>query len=766
MSSSRTVSVEIGRGDGGLANASYPTYQDIRTRTTMLNGVYAHQMFPRAMSLATGDAAAAERVFAHFVTTNYFAVLGAAPAANRLMGAMDGEQPGASPVAVLSDGFWTRRFNRDPAVGGRAVRLDQQPFTVAGVAPKDFQGTGVLATDLWLPLNMVATGKTWESIVTNRHGAAFAIGARLGTGVSVAQASAEIDALGRVLDREHPNPAGPQRLRALPSSRAGGNSRVIALFLAMLMTIVSLVLMVACANVASILLSRAAARRREIAVRLAIGAGRSRLVRQLLTETTLLIVLGGIGGLLLARLATSVIVPLLPSLPFPVSVTLALDERVLAFTIALSLVAALLSGLLPALQSSKADVARALKDESPSPRGSRLRSAFVVGQVALSILLAVMAGMFVRALQRAGSSDPGFDPRGVELATVNISTAGYTDKTGPRFQRELVDRVRQLPSVESATLARVLPGGFEGIGLGAIAAPGYVNPNGKPFFFPSWNVVDPGYFATLKIPIVEGRDFADLDVAGRPPVAIVGERIARLLWPGQRAVGQLISHQGFGPQGPEAQPPRLIVGVVRDVNTSSLIDGLAESYVYVPLRQQYQSTVTLAVRAKNGQRLADAIRGLVATMDPNLPIVTSETLEDWTALGLVPRKIAASAAGSLGFVGMVLAAIGIYGVTAYAVERRTREFGIRIALGAPNGEILKMVIGQGIRLALAGTAIGLVLAAGASTVLVGFLFGIPPLDPVVFGGTAALFVAVGLAACHGPARRATKVDPLVVLRYE
>jgi putative ABC transport system permease protein len=533
---------------------------------------------------------------------------------------------------------------------------------------------------------------------------------------------------------------------------------------------VTIVLIVACANIAGMLLARAASRRQEIAVRLAIGAGRGRLIRQLLTETAMLFALGGIGGLALARALTWLIVPLLPSLPMPVSVSLSLDGRVIAFTMGLSLIAAVLSGLVPALQASKADVVTALKDDAPAASGrSRVRHAFVIAQVAFSLLLVVVAGLFVRALQQAGSMNPGFDPHGVELASLDLSMAGYTDTTGARFARDLIDRVRQLPAVEAATIARVLPGGFEGIGLGGVTAPGEALP-ADPLFVPAWNIVEPGYFATLRIPLVAGRDFSATDLAGAQPVAIVGEGVARRFWPGQGAVGNYLAKQVYGPDGrPNGMRTLLVVGVARDVKTSSLIDGQAESYVYVPWQQETSrmtANMTIAARTTRGQRIADEIRAVLASMNPTLPIVTSQTLEEAAALGLTPQRVVASIAGSLGSIGVLLAAIGIYGVTAYAVTRRTREFGIRLALGARRADIVGMVLRQGMRLAAIGAAIGLALSAAASRVLVVVLAGVSPMDPLIFGGATALFIAIGLAACYGPARRATKVDPLIALRYE
>jgi putative ABC transport system permease protein len=407
----------------------------------------------------------------------------------------------------------------------------------------------------------------------------------------------------------------------------------------------------------------------------------------------------------------------------------------------------------------------ALKDDTHAPTARwRLRTAFVVAQVAFSLVLVVSAGLFVKALQRAGSAQPGFDPRGVTLVSLDLSMGRYTDATGPRFWRELLQRVRQLPSVQAATIARVLPGGFEGIGIGGVKIPGAVRPAGAPSLRYSWNIVEPGYFATLRIPLVEGRDFNAADAAGSQPVVIVAEGAARQFWPGGGALGKTISYRADG-----RDRTAVVVGVVGDVKSSSLVDGLAGSFVYLPLQQYYTSsmtaTMTVAARSVQGQRVAADIRALVASMDPSLAVVSS-TLEDSAALGLAPQRIAMSLSGTLGIVGLLLAAIGVYGVTAYTVARRSREIGIRIALGARRSDIMAMVLRQGLMLTAIGSAIGLLLAAGVSQALVVFLFGVPPMHPPTFVTAVLVFAAVGFVACYLPARRATSVDPLRALRRE
>src|SRR5262249_16728888 len=451
-----------------------------------------------------------------------------------------------------------------------------------------------------------------------------------------------------------------------------------------------------------------------------------------------------------------------------ISVSLALDGRVILFVTALSLLAALLSGLAPTLQASKGDVLSGFKHDSRRVLGRlRLRHAFVVAQVALSVLLVVTAGLFVRALQQVGSSAPGFDPKSVELASIDLSAAGYTETTAPPFLRELVDRVRRLPEVEAATIAAVLPGGFEGIGLGGLSVDGVTAPDNAQLFSPVWNIVEPGYFATLDMRLLAGRDFTSNDRNGTQPVVILGEAAARKFWPGKEAVGLYVHQEQFSPAG-RSRRTLLVVGVARDPKFGSLVDGTTGIYAYVPLQQQYLRGVNpmIAARSTHGQRLNVQISGVVGSATPNAPLITSQTAEEYAALGLVPQRVVASLSGSLGVVGLLLAAMGIYGVTAYTVTRRTREIGIRMALGARRADVVSMVLRQGMSLVAIGTIAGLVLAAVASQALQVFLLGISPLDPIVFSGAVALFACTGLAACYTPVRRATQIDPINALREE
>jgi predicted permease len=768
--SARLVDVGTNRGPGGFGPTSYPNYVDIRRRATSLSSAYACSRFPQTMTLASAESGIqAEKVFGTFATLNYFTGLGVIPAVGRLFDVSDSESPGASPIAVLSYRVWTRRFHQDPTIAGQRLTLNGVLFTIVGVASEGFQGTGIRASDVWVPTGMAETTTALGvAALTNRSAAWLLIGGRLKPGVGISEAAAEIDAIGRTLERAYPDQNRDTGLRLLASSPIPGSNGPVIAFVGFLTFIIWLVLAVACANVAGVQLARATARRQEIAVRLTMGAGRGRLVRQLLTETALLFALGGAAGLWLARGATSLLSSYLSGSSFAVDVPLVLDGRVIAFTTGFTLVAALVSGLAPALQASKADLASTLKDDAQAPAHLRLRHLFLGAQVAFSLLLVVLAGLCGRALQYAGSVDLGFDPHGVELASIDLSQADYTNATGPRFAQEFVDRVRTLPDVRDATVAAVLPGGFE-TRRQALTVPGVSPPNGQRFFGVDWNIIEPDYFSTLRIPLTAGRDFraADREAAF---VAIVSEGAASQFWPGQptrAAIGKFLVQPVLSPTGVIiGSRTLLVVGVVREVKSTSVIDGLARACVYVPLQQAYTPKIIVTVRTTRGQRITNELRSLLASMNTNLSIGTAQTLDESLAFGLTPQRVVASVSGALGLLGLLLASLGIYGVMAYVVTRRTREIGIRMAVGAPRAKVIRMILRQGMVPVGVGSTIGLMLAAASGRMLTAYLFGIPPLDPVTFSGVAALLLLIALAACYAPVRRATRIDAMEALRYE
>jgi predicted permease len=756
--------VDIGRSQNGegFDNNSYPNFLDVRRRATTLVDTYAQMPEPRPLSL--GREGGAERIYGGLVSANYFRVLGTRPLLGRLFdGDEDDRAPGTSAVAVISHGLWTRRFAADPGIVGRAIVLNGHPFAVLGVAPPGFRGTTILAPDAWVPLSMVdqALPRRDASLLRGRESVWLLLGGRLRPGVTLEQSRAELAAIGRDLEREFPRENDGRGLRIERSSLFPGHTGPIAAFLGLLMALVGSVLAIACANLAGVLLARAASRRREIALRVAIGAGRSHLLRLLLTETLLLFLAGAAAGLLLARGLTSLLVALLPALPVPVDMSVPLDARVAAFTLALTLAAAVLSGLVPAAEAARTDVLTSLRSGAAA-RSPRLpmRSVLVTGQIALSLALSIGAFLFLRALQRAGTIDPGFDPRGVELVELDLSLAGYTSESGPALARRLVERARALPGVAAASTAAVVPLGGGGLGLGELRVPG-TTPGEGDGYRGDWNVVEPGYFAAMKTALVAGRDFTPADADGSLPVIILNEAAARRFFPGQDALGRVLEHRA----SPSEARRLTVVGVARDGKYRSLGEQ-ARAFVYVPLAQQYFPRVTLVARVEPDRRLQPELRALVASLDPGLPVVRAQSLSEHAALGLLPQRVAASVSGSLGLVGLLLAAVGIYGVTAYGVAQRTREIGVRMALGAQRSDVVRLVLRQGMTLAGVGLAIGLGLAAALGRLLGSLLFGVPGTDPVAFGGATALLLAIGLLACLVPARRATRASPVEALRCE
>ncbi len=616
--------VDVGRSqDGsGFDNGSYPNYLDIRARNTVFTDIYAYKMGADPISL--GGADGAERIFGDMVSTNYFAVLGARPQIGRLFEDADGNQPGTTPFAVLSHQFWKRRFNGDPAIVGRRLQLNGSPFTVIGVVAEGFHGTTLLTTDVWVPISMVGelSPRRSGSILTSREGVWLLMGARLKPGVSLGQAQGELTSIARALEQEFPDANRGKGLRVAAAAPIPGNGAPVAAFMAVLMGLVMLVLAIACANVAGVLLARASGRRREIAVRLAIGAGRGRLIRQMLVESSLLFLVGGAAGLALARAVTTALVTRLPTLPLPIDMSLPLDTSALGFALALSLVAAVLSGLAPAWQASRAEVVGGLKaDAQGGPERMRLRNAFVVSQVAFSIVLVVGAGLFGRALQRAATIDPGFDPRGIELAFLDLSLSGYTETTGPVFAQQMVERVRALPGVESATMSAMIPLGMGRMGLGGLSLPGAAVPTerrGPPpagWLEADWNVVEPDYFKTMRMTLVSGRDFTAADRRGAQDVVIVNETAARRMWPNQDPLGKVLVHHLDRRGTSDQTRPMTVVGVARDAKYAFLGEQ-TPGFVYVPMQQQYIPRTTIVARAADGRRLAAEIRSLLAAMNP------------------------------------------------------------------------------------------------------------------------------------------------------
>ncbi|HEY3104228.1 MAG TPA: ABC transporter permease [Pyrinomonadaceae bacterium] len=753
------------------APISYPDYLDYREQTQSFAGMAA-ATGTSEFSLARGGEP--ELVKGEYVTENYFDVLGVNALSGRAFGKEEGQRP--EPVVVLSEHLWRTRFDSDSTIIGRQISINGLRFTVIGVAPKNFIGTEAgLNRELWVPLSMQPvlnppeTSRSADPLSNRfkeRDSHWLAVFARLKPGVSREQAGAELTTVARHVAEAYQGKASAETLRTVQLLSMNGGmdprDREEALPLAgIVIVVVALVLLIACANIASLLLARSAVRRRETAVRQALGATRSRLVRQWLTESILLGVAGGALGLLLALWANQLLISYLQTTPLA-SLELGLDWRVLAFTLGVSVTTGIVFGLAPALQASRLDIVMALKSEDAQRAGSRrsrLRAVFVTAQVTLSVVLLVGAGLFIRSLQSANTIDPGFRVERALTVPINLGLLRYKETEGENFYRDLLTRVEAQPGVERASLVRFAQLGFS-FAQFQVFKEGSRDKQTDEGISSGFNVVGPNYFKTMETPLLRGRDFAETDRKGAPGVVALNETLAATLWPGEDALGKRVSVSG--PEGPFLE----VIGVARDGKYRSLGEA-PHPYIYQPLLQSYDPKMTLVVRTKGEpQSVAAAVREQIRALDANLPVADVKTLRDQLDLSLFPSRVAAWTLGGFGVLALLLAAIGIYGVVSYSVAQRTREIGVRMALGAKEKDVLRLVLGEGLFVIAVGLAFGLLLAFAATRVIVGFLYGVGATDPLTFVCVPLLLGFVALVASYIPARRATKVDPLVALRYE
>ena len=748
--------VDIGRtrNGAGFDTVGYPTYRDVRERTQGFAGIAGYTIEPKPLSLTEGGSA--ERIFSQQVSDNYFEVLGVRPHLGRLFMTGDDRRGVKNPIAVLQHDFWTTRFKADPAIVGRTVTLNGEPFQVVGVAAAGFRGTTVLNQDVWIPLTAMARGLPDAQMLESRESSWMVMFGRLASGGSMEQAGASLDAVMTQLRQEHPRTYERLGLAVLPAARIPGMAGMIGGFMAVLMALVGLVLLIACVNLAGMQLARAAARSREIAVRLALGASRRQIIGQLMIENVLLCAAGGLAGLLLSQWMVSALWGLLPPLPFPLAMDFSPDTRVLLFTATASLAAGVFTGLAPALQSTKPALVPALKDDARAGSRMRLRHVFVGGQLALSIVLLLAALLLLRAFKSALDVDPGFEPAHVVTASLDLTMAGYTKESAQPFYRQLIDSARALPGATHAAVAVATPLDGSRFGFGPIKVKEL--PDDQQFET-DWNIVSPGFFETLRLPIAEGRAFTDADRADAPLVAIVNERFAGRAWPGATAVGRRVLHEGRELE---------IVGVARDARLH-IIGNPPAPFIFVPMYQQPLLRAELFVRhdpAMDSAAMIAPLRQAVRALNPYLPVTAVSDLAKVATFGLVPQRLAATLAGALGGAGLLLAAIGLYGLMSYAVTSRRREIGIRQALGADRVMIVRMFVRQGMTLATIGAAIGVALGLGVAIAIQSLLFGVSPVDPIALGATIGLMLLVGFTASYIPARRASAVTPLTALRAE
>jgi predicted permease len=724
---------------------------------------------PRPAAIGSDDDL--QRIAAEVVTDNYFQVLGSRMTLGRGFGP-EQRVPGGEPVAVISYALWQRRFAGDPAIVGKTLRMNAREFTIIGVAPRGFAGSlRGLADDVWVPAAIGSYVGMSPDGFTQRGDRSALVYARLRPGISIEQADARMKVVARQLAAAYPASwtdvsRKGRRITVLPEDQTRIPPEVrgpVIGFAALLMGTVALVLLVCCANVAGLLLARAASRLKEVGIRISLGASRGRIIRQMLAESVLLAALGGVVGMAAAVWAGRALAAAgTPSqIPVPVALDLAPDYRVLAFTLGVTLLTGVVFGLAPALRASRADVVTALKVDTPAMRvGGRrfsLQGALVVGQVALSTLLLVGALLFLRTLRAAATIDPGF--RVDHMLLLDIAPRpGEEGKVNPeQIALAARDRIAAIPGVTQVSWASEVPLGL-GMGRRGLQVQGYRPRDGEDMEF-HYTVVGPRYFETMEVPLVRGRGFTDLDRRGAAPVVVVNEAFAKRFWGDADPIGKRISITGDG--GPWLE----VIGLARDGKYVSISES-ARPFLFYP-ELQVPGGITMHVRTSGDpRRLVSAVRREIATSAPDWMIERPRTLEEHIGASLLPQRIAAGILGGFGVVALLLASIGLYAVVAFAVAQRTREIGIRVALGAHSGEVLRLMLRQGMTLAGIGLLIGVPLAIVGAKLVSGFLLGAGAADPVVFVGAATLLALVTLVASYVPARRAARVDPMLALRSQ
>ena len=739
---------------------AYPDYEYFRDHATTFDGIAAYNPTGELVMARMGEEAAQARIT--YVSDNYFDVLGVDPVLGREFRPEEDREAGAHPVTVLRHGFWQSRYGGDPAAIGSTLRLNGHPFTVIGVAPPEFRGLSPveMPPDIWVPIHMFPVLNPAETLAfierTQNDDIVWLHGVgRLAAGVSVQAARAELDALAGTMEELYPEWNEGRGVWVASDYRYAPDTRGSLIEgVGLLAAVAFVVLLIACANLAILLLARAAGRGRELGVRLALGAGRSRLIRQLLTESVVLAVAGAAAGLVIAAWSADLAAALMP---IRFTIEFNPNVRVLALTIGLGLGTAVLFGLMPAWLATREDLVEVLKTSGTLGRHSRTRAALVVTQLALSIVLVSGAALFLRSLTAARAVELGYGSADRLFVTMNLANAGYDEEEGIRFVQEILRRTESLPGVASATTARMLPLGG-GKWTAGFEAEGVEPPAGEANWWAGTNSVGPGYFRTMGIPLVMGRAFMEREGPTAPAVAVVNEALARQIWGSpEAAMGRVISR---------GENRATVVGVARDV----VIYELGESpqpQLYLSQLQFYQPQVNLLVHARAGPgSAAGPLESALRELDPDLPMAEMRALDDLHANAVGRYRLMATMVGLFSGLALTLAAVGLYGVLSNTVARRRREIGIRMALGAHREQVARAVLGDGMKLAVAGIALGFAVAWLGSRAVSSFLFGIAPRDPVAFILAPLILLAVAAAASLLPARRASRVEPAVTLRYE
>ncbi|MEW5984199.1 MAG: ABC transporter permease [Acidobacteriota bacterium] len=744
---------------------SYPEYRDYRAQTTAFSGLAAFA--PVSLGIATDDGDAT-RAFGEAVTADYFDLLGVRPVLGRVFLPDEGRQGSAAPVAILNHSYWERRFGSDPSIVGRTITLNGHAFTVVGVAPPGFNGTYAIyfAPNLWIPIaTLPQIRTTGGQYLEDRNARGVRLLGRLKPDVDLAAVQAEVSTVASRLAQAYPDTTKDRAVvvyRELDTRPEVEISRATNIVALIFIGLTALVLLIACANVANLLLARSAARRREIAIRLALGAQRGHLVRQLLTESLLLALAAGTLGLAVGWVATRLLQSIRVPTDIPLNLEIHLDPRVVLYTLAVSLVASLAFGLIPALQASRPDLIPAIKGgDALATRGRRwftLRNALVVSQIGVSLILLVTAGLFLRSVSGARTIDPGFHLENRALLSFDPGLIGYDRDRTDTFYRLLRDRLKQTPGVEAVTFAAYVPLDFSSSSENVIIEGRPAEP-GKETVQLMSSVVDADYFATMGTSVVAGRAFTDRDGADATAVVIVNETMARTYWPGQDPIGRRLRFSGPN------EPLRRVVGVAADGKYRQLSES-PRPYLFVPSSQRYRSERTLVVKAPDLAASLASVRREVRTLDPAMPILDVKTMDQHMERAYLGPRLSAMLIGPAALLALVIAAVGLYGVMAYSVSRRTRELGIRMALGANPRDIVGLVMRQGLLLTGVGVGVGLLGAAAAARLVANLLFGVTPADPLTFALVPLVLLAFAALATFVPARRALRVDPLVAVKAE
>jgi predicted permease len=761
------VEIYTSDGDGGYpySVSSYPDFADLRERADLFSGVAAYEAF--FARLETEETT--EAVWGEIVSHNLFSVLGLEPALGRYFVPEEGQTLGTHPVVVLGYNSWQQRYGGDSSIVGQSIRLGGLSYTVVGVGSEDLQGFTApgFSMDMWIPYMMAPSlpGFGERDLLNARGNRSILIKARLRPGIEIEQARAACATLSVRFQEAYPEAWEDREFNLLPTEEVAIHplvDKALYSVAGLLMTVVGLVLLIACTNLAGLLVARASERKKEIAIRLALGARRSQLVRQFLTETMLLGLIGGGAGLLIAYWLLRALVGFQPPVPVPINLDVGLDQTVLLFTLAIAILAGLLFGLLPALQATKPDVAPTLKDDVGAgickQRRLSLKNGLIVTQVAISMILLLGAGLFIRSLQGVQDIDLGFSLREGGIVWAMMEVSGIEREEWEGIAATLEERAAAIPGVELVATAEILPLGI-GFQTRSFDIPGVDPPPGDDHHNIGFNTVSPDYFDVMEIPIVAGRGINYEDQGGSSPVVVISETAARRYWPGESPIGSEVIT-------PRNERAYRIVGVVKDTKVWTIGEEY-RPYVYFARAQNPASSLMIVARGGIPEaQIVGELRRTVREVDSRLVIMDSKSMTEHLSVMLFPPRMAALLLGVFGLLALILASTGLYGVVAFSVSRRVREVGIRMSLGADSGSVIRMVLRGAMALVLIGGIIGLVLTAGLAQLIAHFLYGVSGMDPITFLGVPAVMAAVAFLAAFLPARRASRVDPVKALRAE